>query len=109
MRIAVASQSLRGLEDRIPQVFGRSPAFTIIEIEDGMIKRVNVEKNPFADIPHGAGPLTCARLNKLGVKVVIAADFGPTVSTILREAEIEMFIVDSGIKVKDAVRRYLIK
>lgn len=106
-RIAVASQDLNGLDDVVSQVFGRSPTFTIVDVEDDVIRKVMVRKNPFANVPHGAGPLTCARLNKLGVKVVVAASFGPTVSTILRESKIDTFIVNPGIKVEDAVREYL--
>jgi predicted Fe-Mo cluster-binding NifX family protein len=106
-RIAVATQDLNGLEDVVSQVFGRSPTFTIVDVEDGVIRKIKVRKNPFADTPHGAGPLTCARLNKLGVKVVVAASFGPTVSAILKESEIKMFIVNPGTKVEDAIKECL--
>lgn len=106
-RIAVATQDLNGLEDAVSQVFGRSLTFTIVGVEDGVTRKIKVRKNPFADTPHGAGPLTCARLNKLGVKVVITASFGPTVSTMLKESEIKMFIVNPGTKVEDAIRRCL--
>jgi predicted Fe-Mo cluster-binding NifX family protein len=109
MRIAVASQSLGGLDDIVSQVFGRSPAFTIVDVEDGAVKQVKAEKNPSADASHGAGPLTCTRLSKLGVNVVIAANFGPTVSAILKEAEINAVTVKPGTKVEDAIQQYLKK
>jgi len=107
MRIAVASQGLSGLDDVVSQVFGRSPAFTIVDVEDSTVKDIKAEKNPSADASHGAGPLTCTRLNKLGVNVVIAANFGPTVSAILKEAEIKAVIVKPGTKVEDAIQQYL--
>ncbi|MEM2922576.1 MAG: NifB/NifX family molybdenum-iron cluster-binding protein [Candidatus Bathyarchaeia archaeon] len=107
MRIVVASQGLKGLEDVVSQVFGRSPTFTFIDVEDGRVKKCKAEKNSLAGAPHGAGPLTCARLSKLGVEVVVAANFGPTVSAILKEAEIEMITVKPGIKVEDAIQQYL--
>ena len=106
-RIAIASQGLNGLEDSVSQVFGRSPTFTIVDIEDGMVKKAKAEKNSSTEAPHGAGPLTCARLNKLGVKVAIAANFGPTVSAILKESEIKMITIKPGTKVEDAIRQYL--
>jgi predicted Fe-Mo cluster-binding NifX family protein len=109
MRLAVASQSLLGLDDTVSNVFGRSPAFTIVDIEGGVVKQVNAKENESADTYHGAGPLTCMRLSKLGVNVVIAASFGPTVSDILKEAAIETFTMIPGTKVKNAIEQYLKK
>lgn len=107
MRLAVASQSLLGLDDTVSNVFGRSPAFTIIDIEDGVVRKVEAKENESTYAYHGAGPLTCMRLSKLGVDVVIAATFGPTVSDILKEAEIETFTVMPGTKVKNAIEQYV--
>jgi predicted Fe-Mo cluster-binding NifX family protein len=107
IRVAIASQGLKGLDDVIPQVFGRSPAFTIVDVEDNMIKEVKTEKNPSADASHGAGPLTCMRLSKLGVNVVIAGNFGPSVLTILKETGIKAVAMSPGTKVKDAIQKYL--
>ena len=106
-RVAVASEGLKGLEDIVPQVFGRSPAFTTIDIENGVLKGTSIKRNPSANLAHGAGPLTCTRLNKLGVDTVIAAEFGPTVSSILQEAEITKIKVEPGTKVKDTIKQYL--
>lgn len=108
MLIAVASQNMSGLDDVIPQLFGRSPAFTIIEIKNGIIEEVIVQKNTSANADHGAGPITCMRLKKMDVDTVIAAEFGPTVSAILKEAEINMVEMKSGTKVKDAIQKHLI-
>ena len=107
MLIAVASQNMNGLNDIIPQVFGRSPAFTIIEIKNGVIEEVIVQKNPSAKAEHGAGPTTCMRLKMMNVDTIIAAEFGPTVSTILKEAKINMVEMKVGTKVKDAINQYL--
>ena len=48
MLIAVASQNMNGLNDIIPQLFGRSPAFTIIEIKNGVMEEVIVQRNTSA-------------------------------------------------------------
>jgi len=106
-QIAVASQGLNGLDDVVSQVFGRSPTFTIVDVEDGEVKEIKAEKNPSADASHGAGPLTCTRLSKLGVDLVIAANFGPTVSAILKEAEIRTATVEPGTKVREAIQKHL--
>jgi predicted Fe-Mo cluster-binding NifX family protein len=109
IRIAVASKGLDGLDDVVSNVFGRSPAFTIVDIEDGFVKQVKAEENTSADAYHGAGPLTCMKLSKLGVNVVIAANFGPTVSDMLKEAGIDKVMMIPGTKVKDAIDRYVHK
>ena len=109
MWIAVASQGLSGLDDVVSQVFGRSPTFTIVDIDDGVVKQVEAKENESADAYHGAGPLTCMRLSKLDVNVVIAASFGPTVSDILKEAGIETFTMMPGTRVKNAIEQYVKK
>ena len=108
MLIAVASQNMNGLNDIIPQVFGRSPAFTIIEIKNGVIEEVIVQRNPSAKVEHGAGPTTCMRLKMMNVDTTIAAEFGPTVTAILKEAKINMVKMKAGTKVKDAINQYQI-
>jgi predicted Fe-Mo cluster-binding NifX family protein len=107
IRVAVASEGLNGLNDTVPQVFGRSPAFTIIDIENSKVRKVRAERNQSADAAHGAGPLSCTRLIKLGVNAVVAASFGPTVLNILKEAEIQTLTVAAGTRVEDAVQRLL--
>lgn len=108
-QIAVACKGLGGLDDDVSEVFGRSPCFALVNIGKGRIRKVKTIKNTAADRSHGAGPLICTRLSKLGVDVVVAGNFGPTVSDILREAEIEYVAVPAGTKVRDAVERYLKK
>jgi predicted Fe-Mo cluster-binding NifX family protein len=107
VRMAIASQGRSGLDDVISQVFGRSPTFTIIDIGDGKVKRTKVENNPSANASHGAGPLTCMRLSRLGVNVVVGASFGPTVSAILKEAEIEAVTADAGTRIESFIQQFL--
>ena len=107
MRIAIATKGLNGLDDSISDVFGRSPTFTIINIKNDTIRSVHPESNKSTSVEHSAGPLTCARLIKLGVNVVVAAEFGPTVSSMLSESKIKEVKVKAGIKVKDILQSYL--
>ena len=106
-KIAVASQGADGLEDTVSPIFGRCQVFTIVDVEDGEIGKVEIKKNPWADVSHGAGPLTSQMIDKLSVNLVIAGDFGPTVSTLLAEAAIETAKEPAGMKIGDAVRRHL--
>jgi predicted Fe-Mo cluster-binding NifX family protein len=106
-RIAIASGGLGGLEDVVSNVFARCPAFTIVDVEDGVTKRVTAEWNKSAEGEHGAGPLACTHLIKLGVNVVIGPNFGPTVTKILKEAEIEAITIAPQTKVGGAVQQYI--
>lgn len=106
-KIAVASQGTGGLEDTVCPIFGRCQVFTIVDFDDGEMGSVEIKKNPWADVSHGAGPLTSQMIDKLSVNLVIAGNFGPTVSTLLAEAGIETATEPAGVKVGDAVRRHL--
>ncbi len=106
-RVAVASRGLGGLDDVVSEVFGRSPYFALVDIERARVKTAKSIKNMAAGRQHGAGPLICTRLSRLGVNVVIAGNFGPTVSDILKEAGIQSVTATPGTKVDDAVRHYL--
>lgn len=106
-KVAVASRSRDDLDSVVSDVFGRSPYFVLVSLDGDKVRKVTSMKNVAAERQHGAGPLICTRLSRLGVDVAIAANFGPTVSDILKEAGIQSIMVSPGIKVKDAVQRYL--
>lgn len=103
----MASKGAGGLDDVVSEVFGRAPYFTLVDIDGRKVKTARSIRNMAAERRHGAGPLICTKLNRLGADVVIAGNFGPTVSDILREADIESVTVSAGTKVNDAVRHYL--
>ncbi|MBC7081320.1 MAG: NifB/NifX family molybdenum-iron cluster-binding protein [Thermoplasmatales archaeon] len=106
MRILIATTS-GGLEDSISSVFGRSPTYTLVEIEGNKIKNVEVLPNPFADSFRGAGIRAGQFAIDKGVNVVVAGNFGPNAAQILQKAGIEMLILQG--KVKDAIERYIEK
>jgi len=109
VRIAVATKGHRGLEDEVSEVFGRSRTFTIVDVEDGEIKEVNVVENPAADYPHGAGPIAVKMLTDSGVNVVIAPEVGPGVAKLLEYHGVSYVLVQPDSKVRDTVREYLSK
>ena len=107
MRIAVASDGKKGLEDVVSHVFGRAKTFTIIEIEDDHVKEVKVIENPGIKYRYGCGPIAVKTLVDLGVNVVIASEFGPSVSTILEQHGIKRHKSRGGVKIMDALKEFL--
>jgi predicted Fe-Mo cluster-binding NifX family protein len=106
-KIAVASKGQDDLDDFVSDLFGRSPYFVVIDLAGREVKKVTCIKNEAAERQHGAGPLACTKLGRLGVNVAMGSNFGPTVSDILKEAGIQSITVSSGTKVKDAIQHYL--
>jgi predicted Fe-Mo cluster-binding NifX family protein len=104
MKIIIATNA-GGLEDNVSSVFGRSPSYTIVEVEGKEIKNVRVIPNQFASSLHGAGVQAGQFAVNEGAKVAIAGNFGPNVANILRSAGIEMIIFNG--KVKEAVENYI--
>ena len=48
VRIAVATKGRGGLEDSVSEVFGKAKTLTIIDVENGEVKNVQVVDNPAA-------------------------------------------------------------
>ena len=107
VKIAVPTKGDKGLKDSISEVFGRSEKFTIIEVVNGSIVKVETVENPAASYKHGAGPIVVKMLTDMGVTAVAAREFGLGVSTLLEQNGIKKFNVQAGITVKEAVQKVL--
>ncbi|HID60476.1 MAG TPA: dinitrogenase iron-molybdenum cofactor [Hadesarchaea archaeon] len=103
LKVAVAAKGIKGLEDEVSDVFGRARAFAIVETEGDRIKNVKVVDNPAASYEYGAGPITTKMLADMGVKVVIASDFGVGASVLLKDKNIRAVKVKAGTNVCRAV------
>jgi len=103
LRIAVATEGRKGLEDRVSEVFGRSNIFTIVDVENGEIKGVKVIDNPAVSYKHGAGPIVTKMLIDSRVNVVIAGELGPGVSVLLDQFNIRKIAVKPGTQVAEAI------
>ncbi|MEM3725449.1 MAG: NifB/NifX family molybdenum-iron cluster-binding protein [Candidatus Bathyarchaeia archaeon] len=90
LKVAVATEGNKGLEDRVSHGFGHCKTFTLLNIEDGEIKKVEVIANPAESVSHGRGPLLAQHLAKMNVNLVIAGEFGPGASAMLEEHGIKM-------------------
>ncbi|MHA1712382.1 MAG: NifB/NifX family molybdenum-iron cluster-binding protein [Candidatus Freyarchaeota archaeon] len=105
--MAVASQGRGGLDDVVSPTFGRCPAFTIVDIENGKIKKVDIVPNQAASAMHGAGIAAVQTLANLGVKAIMAGRFGPNAYAVCNQSRIQMIEAQPGIKIRDAVQSFI--
>jgi predicted Fe-Mo cluster-binding NifX family protein len=108
-RVAIPTKGQGGLEDVVSEVFGRANTFTVIDIEDGTVKNMNVLENPAVSYQHGTGPIVVKMLIDAGVNVVIAAEFGPGVSTLLDQHKVTKITVRAGSSVTESIKDALAK
>ena len=109
VKIAIATTGQAGLDDEVAPVFGRANTFTIVDVEDREIHAVKVLENPATSYAHGAGPLVVKELVDLNVDAVIAPDFGPGASTLLKQHHITTITSKPGEKVKRVVQKSIKK
>ncbi len=103
-RVAIPTKRKGGLEDIVSEVFGRANTFTVVDMEDSVIKNVKVLKNPAVSYQHGAGPIVVNMLIDSGVNVVLSGELGPGASALLEQHKIMMIAVKPGITVSEAIR-----
>jgi len=109
LKIAVPTKANKGLEDTVSEVFGKAKTFTIVEVEDGEIRNVQVIDNPAASYEYGSGPIAVKMLSDLKVSYVLAVELGLGVSRLLERHGIKRILVKSNMKVADAIRECLTK
>ncbi len=102
MRIVVSTVS-GGLDDRVNPAFGRTPTFTVVDVENGEIVNVQVVPNPGYSQPRGAGVTAAQFVIDQGADVVISGQFGPNSSQVLQAAGIRMHSAPPTMTVKEAV------
>ncbi len=106
IRIFVAATDSGGPGDLVFPNFGRAPTFTVVEVEDGKIKKATVIDNPYASAAGGAGIQAAQLVAEKGAEAVFAGNFGPNASGVLAQAGVKMVPV-SGLTVREAVEKYL--
>jgi len=109
LRIAVATKTHAGLEDAVSEVFGKAKTFTIVDVEDGEVKNVQVIDNPAASYEYGAGPVAVKTLADVKVNLVMAGELGPGASNLLEHYKIGRFSVKPNTKVVDSIKEALSK
>ncbi|MBU4189930.1 MAG: DUF5320 family protein [Candidatus Thermoplasmatota archaeon] len=106
MKIVVATTK-GGLEDNVSPVFGRCQTFTIVDVEGKEIKNAEIVPNSYAGAMSGAGIQAGQFAVSKGANVVIAGNYGPNVSMVLSQANVEMIPAQG--KVDDVIKKYLNK
>jgi predicted Fe-Mo cluster-binding NifX family protein len=96
MKIAISTDG-----EFVSAHFGRCPAFTIVEIENGRIKNKETIANP----GHSPGFIP-QFLHKRGVRFIVAGGMGPRASGFFDELGIQAIVGVSG-KVKDVIDQLL--
>jgi predicted Fe-Mo cluster-binding NifX family protein len=109
LKIAVATKAYAGLKDTVSEVFGKAKTFTIVEVENGQVKKVHIIDNPAASYDYGSGPVAVKTLADLKVNRVIAAELGPGASGLLEHHHIRMVSVKPNTKVADAIKENMSK
>jgi predicted Fe-Mo cluster-binding NifX family protein len=109
LRIAVPTKMHKGLEDVVSEVFGKAKTFTIVDVEDGEVKNVQVIDNPAASYEYGSGPVAVKTLADLKVNLVISGELGPGASSLLEHHNIKKVSVKPSTKVADSIKENLAK
>ncbi len=103
-KLAVACEDDRGLDGQVSGHFGRCPAYTVVEVQDGAIVGARVETNPhFGNHQPGTMPVF---VRGLGANVVIAGGMGPRAIDMFTEFGIEVATGAVG-NVRRVVEAYL--
>ncbi|ADI31236.1 NifB/NifX family molybdenum-iron cluster-binding protein [Staphylothermus hellenicus] len=95
-----------GLDDYIYDRFGRTPTFTIVEVEDSEIKNVKIVENPGHKAGSGAGIKAVQKLIEEKIDVVAGPNPGPNSYMALQQSNIKVVTV-LGLKVKDAIEHVI--
>jgi len=104
LRIAIPTEAYASLEDTVSEVFGKAKTFTIVDVENGQVRRVRVIDNPAASYDYGAGPVAAKTLADLRVDFVMATELGPGASGLLKHHGIRAISVKPGTRVADLIR-----
>lgn len=94
MKIAIASTGLN-LRSNVSTVFGRSPNFIIIDLENDEIVNISPIENP-AKNERGAGNLAAQFIIDHGVEALILGELGNVAFGILKNAGIKIYKIRPG-------------
>ena len=104
MKIAIPTKAYASLEDTVSEVFGKAKTFTIVDIENGEVRKVRVIDNPAASYDYGSGPIAAKTLADLRVDLVMAKELGPGASGLLKHHGIRKISVKSDARVADVIK-----
>ena len=104
MRIAITSNSNLGIDAKIFDHFGHTPYFTIVDINNKLVKRTMIVGNPFVE-HHQPGEVPNF-LSEKEVNVIIAGGMGEKAKQLFKAKNIDVITGASG-SVGDAIELFL--
>ena len=104
MRIAFSCEDNLGLESKMNAHFGHSPFFTLVDLEEGQINKVEVVANPFAQ-GHQPGQIP-GFIHSQNANIMITGGMGARAMTFFEQAGVEPVTGAQG-TVKEALEQYL--
>ncbi|EHR78749.1 Iron-molybdenum cofactor-binding protein [Thermococcus litoralis DSM 5473] len=103
IRVAVPT-SKGGIEDRVHESLVRAETFTLVEIENGEIKNVEIVENPYQKEPYGAGSRAALFFVNLRVNVLLTPMDCPKGRAILDAGGIRIIKVEAGKRVEEVIK-----
>jgi predicted Fe-Mo cluster-binding NifX family protein len=104
LKIAIPTKAYASLEDTVSEVFGKAKTFTIVDVENGQVRKVRVIDNPAAAYDYGSGPVAAKTLADLRVDLVMATELGPGASGLLKHHGIKEISVKPNTRVADVIK-----
>ncbi len=104
MKIGIAIKE-KNLESDISDVFGRSPYFAFINVEDGKIVETEIEENRNADQVGGAGISAAEAVVQKGINFLIANNVGPRAADVLKQFNVVVYFEEG--KAKDVLEKFI--
>lgn len=86
--IAIASGDDRGLDGEVSGHFGRCPYYTVVRVDGGDVKAVEVKENPYFH-SHEPGVMPVF-IRDLGADVILAGGMGPRAVQMFQRFGIEV-------------------
>ncbi|AMQ19384.1 NifB/NifX family molybdenum-iron cluster-binding protein [Thermococcus peptonophilus] len=102
IRVAVPT-SEGGLEDKVHESLVRAETFTLVDLESGEVKNVEIVENPYRKEPYGAGSKVALFLVNLGVNVLLTPMDCPKGKAILDAGGVRIIKVGAGKRVEEVL------
>ncbi len=104
MKIGIAIKE-KNLESDISDVFGRSPYFAFVSVENGEITETEIEENKSADQVGGAGISAAEVVVQKEINFLIANNVGPRATDVLKQFDVVIHFGEG--KAKEVLERFI--
>jgi len=104
-KVAISSSKRGGLDDKCNLVFEQCHTFTVVELEDGEVKNVEVVRNPGYQSGDCIGLIGI--LKRKGVDSILAGGMGRIAFKICNDLGIGVYLGLKTVKVRASLESYL--